>query len=325
MPLMTYGPGRRELVHGLTQERTLRAPELGIKPGVSVANFAVGFYNDVGGYTIGQVWKNPGAPNIDASQFAQGAMVFKILFSAATPDNFLDPASYILQGAPEWQIATGNGKLTTVRLLQMDVAARDDRAGKIGWVYGTFTFDRNAKDKVAWKRLRPVGLMWGNDPGYTPADQAAGKPLTETIISNEVPAYAKSHLGWAGRLNGPVDNPASACTSCHTTSQYPVDAPLLPSASCNTDAKKLLWFRNLSSSEAFGAVNASCLPEAKTPPAKPLNSLQMQVAVQSILQFHDVNPCIPAAAVAMAAPKTIRSTNAPRVGRDGFFGDKDHP
>ncbi len=329
IPLMNYGPGRRELVHGLTQERTLHYPELGIRQGASVSNYAIGFYNDAGGYTTGQVWAQPDNPDLSKTRFAEGTMVFKILFTAAVPSDFEDPANYLVQGAPEWQIATGNGQLTTVRLLQMDVAVRDDRAQPSGWVYGTFAFDKDAPDPVAWNRLRPVGLMWGNDPGYTPADQTAGKPLKEAYISPEIPAFAKSHLGWAGRVNGPVDNPISACMSCHSTAQYPVDAALAPfSSACKTDQQKLYWFRNLAGSAAFGAVSSkTCLPTTVTPQAVSLDtSLQMQVAMQSFFQYKDINPCLAEAPSAEAvSPEAVRSryrsTDAPRVMRGGAPGE----
>ena len=41
----------------------------------------------------------------------------------------------------------------------------------------------------------------------------------ETLISGKAPGYARNHLGWLGRVNGPVDNPASSCLSCHGTAQ----------------------------------------------------------------------------------------------------------
>jgi hypothetical protein len=329
IPMMNFGSGRRELVHGVTKERTLKGPELGIKPGVSVSNYAIGFYNDFGGYVTGQVWADGNDPDLSASRFDEGTMVFKILFSAATPDDFQDPANYILEGAPEWQIATGNGQLTTVRLMQMDVAARDDRAQPSGWVYGTFAFDRDAEDENPWLRMRPVGLMWGNDPGYTPTDQQNGVPLEESVVSDEIPAYAAGHLGWAGRVNGPVDNPISACMSCHQTAQYPVDAQLAPfSSGCKTDAQKLYWFRNVPAGEPFGAVDtATCLPEQVDPlPVALDTSLQMQVAVQSVLQYKDVNSCQAAeagfaaglaAAVEERTGSPHRTTDAPRVSRGG--------
>lgn len=324
MPLMNYGPGRREMVHGVTQERSLEAPELGIKPGVTVDNYAIGFYNAPGGFTVGQVWQNPNDPDLAASQFADGTMVFKILFSDATPDDFVNPDDYILEGAPEWQIATGNGELTTVRLLQMDVAARDDRAPETGWVFGTFAYQKDAPDENPWLRMRPVGLAWGNDPGYTPTEQQEGVPLEEGTVSDEIPAYAATHLGWAGRVNGPVDNPISACTSCHMTSQFPVDADMAPFATaCQTDEQKLWWFRNLAGDEPFGAVDDNtCLPEP--PPSEPPvaldYSLQMQVAVQNLLQYRDVNPCLDGIET-LGAGRTGRVGDAPRVGRGGFHSE----
>jgi hypothetical protein len=315
MPLMNYGAGRREPVHGVTSERPITGPELGVKPGVTIHNYAVGFYNAAGAFTIGQVWKDPGLPDLTKSRFPQGAMTFKILFSDATANDF--SGDDLLAGAPQWTIATAAGP-TTVRLLQMDVAAADTRYSPTGWVFGTLAFDRNATDASPWKRMRPVGLSWGNDPGFTPADQQAGKKLTQTTISDQIPAYAAAHLGWAGRTNGPVDNPISGCLSCHGTAEYPV-GPLTPSSACDTDAKKLYWFRNFRGDQPFGAVDATCTPTNPSPPPAALDfSLQMKVAVQSVLQFRDINPCTPpspAALEALAKPLPQEVEDAPRVRR----------
>ena len=322
IPYMNYGSGRRELVHGLTKERSVTGPELGLKPGVTISNYAIGFYNAGGGYTTGQVWEAITQTDLTKAMMQDGTMVFKILFTTATADDFANPDDYPLDGSPEWQIATGKGELTTVRLMQMDVAVRDARAEVNGWVFGTFAFDGEATDPIAWNRLRPVGIQWGNAPGYTPTDQEEGKPLPENIVSDEIPAYAAAHLGWAGRVNGPVDNPVSACMSCHATAQYPVDAALAPfSSNCDTDAKKLQWFENNPADHAFGFIDSdTCLRgEAPDPPPVPLDlSLQMQVSVQSILQYNDVNPCVSTeAAGRMAAPSAMRSSGAPRVSRGG--------
>ena len=322
IPYMNYGPGRRELVHGLTKERSVTGPELGLKPGVTIENYAIGFYNAGGGYTAGQVWQAITQPDLSKAMMQDGTMVFKILFTTATADDFANPDEYPLNGAPEWQIATGSGELTTVRLMQMDVAVRDARAEVNGWVFGTFAFDGDAEDPIAWNRLRPVGIQWGNAPGYTPADQEAGKPLPENIVSDEIPSYAAAHLGWAGRVNGPVDNPVSACMSCHATAQYPVDAAMAPfSSNCDTDEKKLQWFENNPAEHAFGFIDSDTCLRGETPDPPPVSldlSLQMQVSVQSILQYNDVNPCVDAPdAGRTAAPSAMRSTNAPRTLRGG--------
>jgi hypothetical protein len=316
MPMMNFGPGRREPTHGVTSERPVTGPELGLKDNVTVHNYAIGFYNAIGGYAIGQVW-NTGSPDLDKSRFAEGAMTFKILFTDAKPGDFAGPD--ILAGAPQWTIKTAAGD-TTIRLLQMDVAATDTRS-PTGWVFGTFAFDSSATDASPWRRLRPVGLSWGNDFGYTPADQQAGKKLTETTISDQIPAYAAAHLGWAGRANGPVDNPISGCLSCHGTAQFPVAASLFPGKKCDTDDKKMQWFRNFAGGVPFGAMDAdTCAPISDPVPVSLDFSLQMQVAVQSVLQYQDLNPCAPTQAVlaappAMEADEADEADEAPRVQR----------
>ena len=329
VPYMNYGSGRREPVRGVTKERPVRGPELGLREDAEIDNYGIGFYNDLGGFGIGSMWQNPLAPDLTKNRFANDTMVFKILFTDAVAEDFEDPDGYILEGAPEWQIATGDGELTTVRLLQMDVAARDPRAQPSEWVFGTFAYDRDADDENPWNRLRPVGLSWGNAPGYTPANQAAGDPLPENTVSDQIPAYAADHLGWAGRVNGPVDNPISSCHSCHGVAQFPVKAAMAPfSRRCDTDEKKLHWFRNNPSGEAFGGVDRNtCLPEEGVAVVDLDFSMQIKVALQSILQFRNNNPCFEGEVPDMPVPQTLgistSEDDAPEIGRGGFIGEAD--
>lgn len=296
VPYLTYGANAREAVHGLTSERIVNPPELGLtKP---AHNFAIGFYNAPGGYALGRIWKDPRKPNPTAAKFAKGTMVFKILFTDADASNF--PAGKdITAGAPAWTIGV-KGVLQTVRLLQMDVAVRDSRS-PTGWVYGTFAYDAAVTGTDAWHKMQPVGLMFGDDPTYTPADRAANKPLNETIITPAAPPYALAHLGAQGRLNGPVDNPVSSCISCHSTAEYPIEniANILPFGSCNTDAKRLIWFRDLTTTKPFGAVDkTTCTLSAGPTGLKPLGtSLQLLVALHQQLDNTGTNPCLPPASV----------------------------
>jgi hypothetical protein len=311
MPMMNFSSTRREPTHGLTTERSVNGPELGVKLGVTIHNYAIGFYNAVGAYTIGQVWKS-GTPAVVSSQFSPGTMTFKILFSDAAPSDF--QGADILAGAPQWTIATASGP-KTVRLMQMDVATTDARS-PTGWVFGTFAFDTNATDASPWNRMRPVGLSWGNDLGFTPADAQSGKKLQQTTISDQAPAFAASHLGWAGRANGPVDNPISGCLSCHSTAQFPVAASITFNAKCDTDDKKMQWFRTFNGQQSFGAIDATtCAPKAGVTTVPLDFSLQMQVSVQSLLQFNDVNPCAPPAPAALNVPPLGEYVDAPRVQR----------
>ena len=158
--------------------------------------------------------------------------------------------------------------------------------------------------------------MWGDDPGYTPKDQAEGKPLEESIVSDQIPAYAAGHLGWAGRVNGPVDNQVSACMSCHQVAQYPVVAQIAPFASsCDTDEKKLFWFRNLEPGEPFGAVDENCEPASAPAPLVSLDfSLQLKVALQSLLDYGNINSCLDNT-VRAKSQRGVSAPRAPRVTR----------
>ena len=244
-PWLHTTPNGREFVHGLTGERSSRPHELATTQTGSFANWAVGFYNAPGGYVIGQVWKDPNAPKPAAVNFPDGTVACKLLFTTAT----VDQVPY-LKNDFEWQanVSTSSGgtrSIQTVRLLQVDVAVRDSRANTTtGWVFGTFVYDGNATGATPWDRLEPVGLMWGNDPSVTDATKTSTTHLTQTFINPSVgPAQ---HLGRAGRLNGPVDNPKSSCLSCHSTAEWQSKSNNLPDAD---DAMR--WFRNIKATEAF--------------------------------------------------------------------------
>jgi len=80
--------------------------------------------------------------------------------------------------------------------------------------------------------------MWGAAPQLTSAD-TNGKPQ-ESIIFDVGSLY--EHLGCHGRLSGPLDNPASACMSCHMTSQYPSVSPIPNKAyACDATQNAQYW------------------------------------------------------------------------------------
>jgi hypothetical protein len=241
----------REYVHGLTRERSSRPRELHPAQASTFANYAVGMYNAPGGFTIGRVWKDPENPDASAARFADGSVAVKLLFTTAT----VAEVPY-LTNAFEWDAhISDTGSSTTrriakVRLLQIDVAVRDSRADNTtGWVFGTFSYDGTATGATPWDRMRPVGLMWGNDPTLTPTRFNTGQRVRESVIINPV-IGAQQHLGWLGRLNGPVDNPRSSCLSCHSTAQHAEISGPLPSATA-TDQVKMRWFRNIKAGNPF--------------------------------------------------------------------------
>jgi hypothetical protein len=256
-PRMIYGnpssPGSREAAHGMTLERTVRVGELGENT-VAFRNYAVAYYDARGARTYARVWStaSPGVdtPNRAHMRFAQDALVFKLLYSAAEPDDF--PQDLLEDSLSLEILPNAGGTPVSVRLLQIDIAVKDNRAGPTGWYFATYAYDRSVSGNSPWRKMVPVGLMWGNDPD--------GPPLEESWINPSAPAYASAHLGVDGRLNGPVDNPASACMSCHSTSQAPSVAPMIPPASGPCAPARANWFRNLPGTDAFGRFD----PEGST-------------------------------------------------------------
>jgi hypothetical protein len=291
---MIYGSpgtaGVREATNGMTLERTVGSGELGGNT-QQFRNYAVAYYDRRGARTYRNTWA-AGVPGRDVAdltqmQMATDSLVFKLLFGAARPSDF--PVD-ILEGSLTRQILPDNNTTpVSVRLLQVDIAVRDERAGVTGWYFATYAYDRSINSTSPWRKMVPVGLMWGNDP--------AGGTLTQTWINPAAPAYALAHLGVGGRLNGPVDNRASACMACHNTAQVPSVARIMPAGKCNATPFKEAWFRNLSGSTAFGHfenTSAACDTSAVNPAPVAANySLQLAAtASRSLPSEPDTfNPC----------------------------------
>jgi hypothetical protein len=318
MPWQDYGPQGREGIHGLTKEAQVQKQQLAsTQTYVNGQTVAVGFFNEPGGYTIGQVWADHMNPDPSKSSrpngFPVGTVVFKLLFVDV-------PTSQVpsLVNAKEWQAyidpcyrepctppAGDDRVLKHVALIQMDIAVRtDDKQAPTGWLFGTFQYNGALNHPDAWENLIPVGLMWGNDPTVnantytqqsftTPPDKTKINPkLKETAINDDPNELPPTHLGWDGRLNGPVDNPISSCMSCHMTAQFPSDAPLNPSFQSKIpytfnpkgNAYWMRWFQNIDCTVPFGNYLAGGVPE------KGLNTLSTDFSLQlaiSITNFCD--------------------------------------
>ncbi|MGQ4815232.1 hypothetical protein [Agrobacterium vitis] len=251
----------REPLHGMTTERWSRPKELHALQTNWERTFAVGIYNDVACYGLGQIWADPAFPKTLDFAFAEGAVAAKMLFTSATPSSLP-----YLAGSKEWDVAgEKDGSTMTMRLLQFDLSIKDKRSPN-GWFFGTFVYNAMQPGDTPYQRLVPVGLIWGSDPALnaTAYLEQAMSP-TESWVNPAVATMfyplPRQHLGLFGRANGPVDNPMSACITCHQraldwgTAVLP-DSPeaaqaaeLLPDAPTDpyNDSAVAAYFRNIGS------------------------------------------------------------------------------
>ena len=224
---------------------------------VDMQNHTVIYYDPVAGTMLNRLWANPFAPNRKAVSFPEGAMVVKAAGVTPTPDQWP-----VLQDSAIWNVyrppvpdpnnpvPNPQPAVLPLRVLQFDIIVKDSVASpQTGWVFVTYVYDKAAAGETPWDRLVPLGAMWGNDPAFATnanGTDPKGGPLQETWINPAAPAYAKSSLGWGGRLSGPIDvaerhnvlltdgtrvpvMATSSCLSCHGTAQYPFTSNLYPS------------------------------------------------------------------------------------------------
>lgn len=125
------------------------------------------------------MWKDPNSPKwTEDIKFPVGSLIFKLLFTDATD---LEVPSMV--GAPGWDAVSHSTCLKlinpvlnlliqkviavqsdnpdpsirnklprTVRILQMDIATRDDRS-LTGWIFGTFMYNGHLKQHDVGKHL----------------------------------------------------------------------------------------------------------------------------------------------------------------------------
>jgi hypothetical protein len=245
----------------------------------------VGFYNARGGYTIGQVWKDPLHPDPRKAIFPSQTVTCKFIFTA-TPI----PEAPYLEGSLEWQADINHSNSAGVtrpllHLLQVDIAVKDARANSTtGWVFGTFQYEKSASTSTKWwDHLVPVGLMWGNDPTNTLANQPSRE---QWINSARVPTL---HLGFRGLLNGPIDNPLASCTGCHARAQINRvnnPTPALPGPPTNNSPSTTVvqnYFKNLRAATALSADYVSVD-----------YSLQLQLGIRRAIEDSSSGVALPA-------------------------------
>jgi hypothetical protein len=287
MPWQHYGPNGREGIHGLTKEAPVQMRQLAwTQTHTGGQTYAVAFYNDFGGHTIGNVWEDHNRPATNQPMsFPIGTVVFKLLFVDVPPEQvpFLNPA-ITWQGFITTDYESTKRSIRNLSLVQMDLMVRHKSAPS-GWLFGTFQYNgarpgANPK-KGSWDNLVPLGLQWGNDPNVTentsnptPVRTIINPQIKESVINDDPKELPPTHLGWNGRLTGPLDNPMSSCMSCHLTAESPQQTQNSPMFELNppTPGSKewMRWFQNPKYGEKFDE--------------KPMStdfSLQMAIALQN--------------------------------------------
>src|SRR5579859_5378745 len=185
-PWQHYGPLGREGIHGLTKEAQIQVKQLAPTQTTTGQTFAVGIYNDIGGFTFGEVWKNPQDPDPSftskPNSFHDGTVVCKPLFA----DVDLKQVPFLVNPVL-WQayitdtFSSANRSIKNVALIQMDFAVRDSRVPGTGWIFGTFQYNGAMTGKPDWDNLVPVGVMWGNDPENNGNDYTNKQPSVTKI------------------------------------------------------------------------------------------------------------------------------------------------
>ena len=152
----TSGSGAREAAFGMTLERRVASGELAGNT-QAFRNYAFAYYDARGARTYARVWSTA-TPGIDVPQrqhmaITAGALVYKLLFSAARSSDF--PVD-ILDGSLGVKIIpNSDGIPIDVRLLQMDIAVKDDRAGATGWYFATMPMIGRSRAPHPGARWRP--------------------------------------------------------------------------------------------------------------------------------------------------------------------------
>ena len=262
IPFQTYNTlAGREFTHGLTREAPVSFSMDTSDEPLNGTMWAIGYFNANAAYTLGQVWQADGKPVIPTENvsFREGAVVGKPLFTTlndtgmpmlqnmpALKANISDPAfcgctpkegeSSCTMKEESEQCPRSLGNWGPVTLLQFDIAVKDSRAPGTQWVFGTFVADgqRKSSEENPWKRMSPLGLMWGNSTppkgrlasGY-PANPRKNGFDDQVIFWDTVDMLNANggadkfahpgHLGCNSRLDGPADKAYSSCMSCHGT------------------------------------------------------------------------------------------------------------
>lgn len=239
---------------------------------LDLTTYVLTLYDNTAAATLGNIWgttlEQAYAPNITnpGAQYAEGSVIVKFAFvtpcgadwspmegTAMLPIYAPLNASNGSGNNPDKSQCSNNGSagsvsepsLTNIYLMQFDIIVKDSEAApETGWVFSTLIYDKNAPGDDSWDKMVPLGATWGGNPDVINTSSSALTPpaqvntkLTQNWINMNTPEYARSTLGWDGRLSGPNDGavvtPAWAgghyypaglstagCLGCHSSAQY---------------------------------------------------------------------------------------------------------
>lgn len=226
-PWMDYSTSGRERLIGLTRERGPDSGDLSPTSEDDYQIWAVGFYNAAGAAALGEVYSDVCEPSIPVQfRFPRHTVAVKFLFTDADTSKveYLanSPTYFALIDPPNAPRDTqvDDRVKSEVRLLQVDIAVKDNRARSTDWVFGTFGWVGPPQGDELYDNLVPVSLQWGNDPGVYNDD------INQSWVNDDLDGVmfgwdARPTLGFNGRANGPADNIRSSCLSCHATARTP--------------------------------------------------------------------------------------------------------
>jgi hypothetical protein len=255
-PMLTRGATGREFVHGLRADRVSEPGELHANQKQKHRNFSVTYYNEPGGYTLGQVWCKPDAPDPAKASFAPGTVMFRLVFTKADTSegpylvNTLRWTAYVDAATSS---PFGKKGMEDLNLVQVDIGVKTASPDAInGWVFGTFIYNGNTKAEKIMDRLVPIGLQWGNDPALTDSAAKAGAKPAECWINRTIVGAngLVQYLGNNGRVTGIVDGKAGSILSDHAAAGWPSIA-VQPQRGM-APAQMSAYFRNLGPGKPFG-------------------------------------------------------------------------
>ncbi len=224
MPWLNVGDSGRELIHGLTKERDLEKSE--IYPGVGAtkdkegSDWGIGFYNDIACSALGNIFGSTGqiaaTPDFTKKWFPDGSVSVKVLFTTANLEELKSSFTWTANVSLPKSTAR---KLRQVKMVQVDVAVKDSSLVGVkkevdGWMMSSFYFDPAYKADsrhnfsgglAGLLKMRPIGIQTGFDPATSLIFKES-----KTNSANNIYYGANPRL-----MNGPADNAAGSCMSCH--------------------------------------------------------------------------------------------------------------